>query len=77
MGTKMKNSTKIRVPKKYQERVREIYQDSDGYWCYLNRGWYWEDWGLHTIHEDTQKRILECIAATKKCDCNYCKGLED
>ena len=73
----MKNSTKIRVPKKYEERVDELYPDSDGYWCYLNRGWHGDDYGCHVIHEDTQREVLNQIKWAEHCDCNYCKGLED
>lgn len=72
----MKNTTKIKVHKKYQDRIEEVFNDSDGYWCYL-RGWCWDDPGLHVIHEDTQKEVLECIRQTKPCTCNYCRGIED
>ena len=72
----MKNTTKIKVPKKYQSRINEISNDSDGYWCYL-KGWYWDDPGLHVIHEDTQEAVLECIRQMEPCTCNYCKGLEN
>lgn len=73
----MKNTTKIKVPAKYENRISEIYHDSDGYWVYLNCGWYWDDPGLHTIHEDSQQDVLRCIRATAPCDCDCCKGLED
>lgn len=73
----MNNQTNINIPKKYQERISEIYHDEDGYWVYLNRGWCWDDYGLHTIHEDTQQQILRCIRQTEPCNCDYCKGLED
>lgn len=73
----MKNCTKIKVPKKYQDRIQEIYHDSDGYWCILNRGWYWDDYSLHVIHEDTQAQVLRCIRETEPCDCPYCRGLEN
>ena len=65
------------IPKKYVERVEEYYKDSDGWWIYLNRGWCWDDKGLHTIHEDTQKEALFALRCTEKCNCDYCKGLED
>ena len=61
----MKNETSIRVPKKYEERIREIYHDEDGYWVYLNRGWRnYDDYGLHVIHEDTQADVLKMIRWT-------------
>lgn len=70
----MNNLTSIRVPKKYQNRIAEIYQDIDGYWCELSGGWYWDDWSLHVIHEDTQADILRCIRETKPCDCERCRN---
>jgi len=73
----MKNITSIKIPKKYQERVQELYYDSDGYWLHLNKGWHWDDYGLHTIHEDTKSRVLMCLRDTEPCDCDYCKGLEN
>ena len=36
-------------------RVKEVYQDSDGYWVSLNSPWHWG--GCGTVHEDT---IKEC-----------------
>jgi hypothetical protein len=65
------------IKKKYQSRIDEIYRDSDGWWIYLKRGYCWDDKGLHTIHEDTQKEAIECLYYTEKCDCDYCKGLEN
>lgn len=71
----MKNYTKIRVPKKLQGRVEEIHHDSDGYWVYLSKGWCWDDEGLHTIHEDTQKEVLSCLRYTQRCGCTECQGV--
>ena len=68
---KIDNNTNIKIPKKYQDRIKEIYHDEDGYWVILNKGWFCEDYGLHTIHEDTQQDILRCIRETESCD--YCK----
>lgn len=73
----MDNKTNIKVPNKYEERIKEIYHDDDGYWVYLNRGWRWDDCESHVIHEDTQQQILRCIRQTEPCNCNYCKGIED
>jgi hypothetical protein len=67
----------MRILKKYAARVQEIFKDEDGWWIYLNRGWYWDDKGLHTIHEDTQREALEQLRYTDPCDCDYCRGLED
>jgi len=73
----MLNLTKIKVPKKYEDRIETIEHDEDGYWVYLNYGWYWDDHGLHTIVEDTQAAILRRIRETKPCNCERCmKGLQ-
>jgi hypothetical protein len=75
----MKNSTTIKVPKKYHKMIQQIYHDSDGYWVYTEKGYYATgiDKECHTIHEDTHQEILRQIRMIKPCDCNYCKGLED
>jgi hypothetical protein len=65
------------IPKKYEERVSEMYQDSDGFWIYLKRGWRQGDNVCHTLHEDTQTRLLQELRKTKRCDCDYCKEVAD
>lgn len=72
----MNNLTSIRIPKKYHDRISEVWHDSDGYWVIL-KGYYYDDPGCHVIHEDTHKQILQCIRWSDKCSCDYCKGLED
>ena len=77
----MKNDTNIKVPKKYHHMIEEIYQDSDGYWAVTSEGYYAAGTdpcpGLHTIHEDTHKEILEQIRMIKPCDCDECKNLKN
>ena len=63
------------IKKKYRERVHYIEHDSDGWWIYL-KGYYWDDKGLHTIHEDTLAEAVQQLYYTDKCNCDYCKGLE-
>jgi len=60
----MTNTTSIKIPKKYQDRVECVEHDQDGYWLYLYDGWNWGDRGLHTIHEDTQSEVLRCLRET-------------
>ncbi len=36
-----------KIPKKYKEAVKELYQDEDGIWCTLNDGW-----GCGVFHND-------------------------
>lgn len=63
---------KIVIPKKYQERVQDLYRDQDGYWIDLKRGWRRHDNLCHIIHEDTQKELLNVLRKTIKCNCDYC-----
>ena len=73
----MTNVTSIRIPKKYAERVKEVFHDEDGYWLYLNRGWHnSDDYALHIIHEDTQAEVLKKLRWTEPCDCDWCTGKE-
>lgn len=65
------------IQKKYQERIDEMIHDDDGWWIYLNRGWFWDDHGLHIIHEDTKAEAIQQLKYTEPCDCPYCKGEED
>jgi hypothetical protein len=69
----MKNTTTIKVPKKYQHMLELIEKDSDGYWSYSNPGYQFAGMGCHTAHEDTQKELLEMISTLEKCDCEGCK----
>ena len=71
----MINNTNIRVPKKYVERIKEIFHDDDGYWAYTNHGWRnGDDYALHVIHEYTQAELLQQIKWTEPCDCDRCRG---
>lgn len=63
----------LKIPAKYRNRVNQAFKDDDGYWIYLNYGWYWDDPGLHIIHEDTQKEALICLRNTSECNCEICK----
>jgi len=69
------NHTKIKVPRKYQPMIREIYRDEDGYWLYTAKGYYASgtDLECHVIHADTQNEILEGIRQIIPCSCNQCK----
>lgn len=48
---KMENKTKYKVPAKYQEAIKSIYEDDDGIWIKLNEGWEGEP-GCTIIHEE-------------------------
>lgn len=43
----MDNKTNIKIPKKYEKRIKEIYHDEDGYWVCLNFGWRSDDYGSY------------------------------
>jgi|SRR5690625_2607461 len=64
----MENTTKIRVPKMYQEMLELVEQDADGYWAYAKEGFIFEGMGCGTAHEDTQKDLLEMIRTLKEDD---------
>lgn len=55
----------MNIPKKYQERVYEVYHDEDGYWITLNDGWEIEE-GESLIHAYTVKDALEQLRETYK-----------
>ena len=65
----MINETSIRLPKKYEERVKALFHDTDGYWLILNEGWCSDDYSLHIIHQDTQADVLMMLRFTEPCDC--------
>lgn len=71
----MKNTTTVRVPKKYQPMIELIEHDSDGYWAYSNYGYHFSGMGgdCHTAHEDTHKDLLNMIRTLEPCDCRECE----
>lgn len=70
----MKNTTNIKIPKKYQHMIDEIFHDSDGYWGYTKNGYKFDDTECHTAHGNTQSELLQDIRSLTKCDCSECKG---
>ena len=62
----MKNSTTIKIPKKYQHMIDEVLKDQDGYWVYLKDGYYSPTLDCGTIHEDTIKDVLKEIRKIEK-----------
>lgn len=71
----MDNSTSIKIPKKYQKLLAEVYHDSDGYWAYSKDGYYFSsvDKDCHVAHEDTQGDLLRIIKSLTPCNCEECK----
>ena len=69
----MKNTTNIKVPKKYQPMIEVVEKDSDGYWAYTEKGYYFSHMGCHTAHEDSQFALIMVIRTVEKCDCSICE----
>ena len=40
----------------HPDKIIGWYHDSDGYWVELKTGW--QQWGVHTVHEDSVKDTL-------------------
>lgn len=70
----MKNSTTIRVPKKYHHMITEIYKDEDGYWAASSNGYMFSLSECHTAHEETHKDLLRVIRSLTSCDCEECRN---
>ena len=49
----------MKLTKKQQEFVREIYKDEDGVWCNLKPGYGWGVDGNHVIHCETYMELRE------------------
>lgn len=56
----MMNNTKIKVAKKYQEMMVSLEQDNAGYTAVAKEGFLFDN-GLDTVHETSQKAMLETI----------------
>lgn len=54
----MINKTNIKIPKKYQAFIEEVWKDSDGYWANLTEASLCADTESHFVHEDTVKSFL-------------------
>lgn len=70
----MKNSSSVKIPKKYQHGIDEIFKDSDGYWGYTKKGFMFAETECHTAHGNTQQEFLSDIRSLQPCDCDECKG---
>ena len=65
----MKIETKIRIPKKYQAGLSEVYRDDDGIWGYCADGYYAAGMdgydACHTIHEDNVADFMRQVRLIK------------
>ena len=64
----MINKTNIRIPKKYQEGIEEVFHDSDGYWVHAKEGYNLAntDFNVQIVQCDTQSQVLDEIRAIEK-----------
>lgn len=69
----MKNTTNMKLAKKYEDKVKLVEKDFDGYWGYSEKGFMFKSTGSHTAHGETQKEFLSDLKSITKCDCKDCK----
>lgn len=63
----MKNSTNIKIPKKYQPYITEVWYEGqeDGYWADLLECCICDDTETHFVHEWTQKDFLKSLQSIR------------
>lgn len=57
----MTNSTRYKIPAKYVQAIREVYEDSDGIWILLNAGYIDTDMDAHVIHVYNGKQLRTAL----------------
>ena len=57
----MKNSTRIKVPKKFVTAIKELYQDDDGFWGTLNDGWAWGCDSGKVFNGEDEEQLLQAL----------------
>ncbi|CAM4303900.1 antirestriction protein ArdA [Jeotgalicoccus halotolerans] len=72
----MKNFTGMKIAKKYEAGIEEIYKDIDGVWAHAAAGYYFESMDTHTAHEDNQKDLYKVIQTLAPCDCEECENMK-
>ena len=55
----MKNNTNIKIAKKHQHKIDEIFREYEGYWVYLEEGYVFESMECGSQCFETQKELLE------------------
>lgn len=63
----MKNNTNIRIPKKYENVITEVWYEGreDGYWASLKECCLCEDTECHWVHEWTVKDFLKSLKSIR------------
>lgn len=66
----MKNSTNIKIPKKYEKYILEVWYEGteDGYWANLLECCICNDTDCHYVHEWTQKDFLKSLQSISVMD---------
>ncbi len=70
----LRNSTSLKIGKKYESAISEVFKDSDGYWIYLNYGYISTETQCGTIHEYTLADLRKQLKTIRKIeDKDLCK----
>ena len=60
----------IQLKANHPDKIREYYEDQDGYRIDLKRGWQWN--GSHDIRERTVNDALSAFYEVRPCNCKEC-----
>ena len=74
----MKNTTNIKIPKKYQHMITLVERNDDMsfnegkmYWVHAKEGYSFDGVEEHVVCEPTQKELMFHIKHLQKCKCCY------
>lgn len=70
---KFANDTKIKVAKKYVDKLEVLYKEEDLYWVETIPGFYFPMTETHVSNAETQAGILAEIRTIEVCECDECK----
>ena len=62
----IKNSTNIKIAKKYHKFIDEVFKEYEGYWIYLKEGYIFESMECGSQCFNTQKELLEGLKDIKE-----------
>jgi len=51
----------VKIPKKYQDAIKEVYETDSGWMAKLNEGWYWGVDACTVLHEDTMSELIKAM----------------
>lgn len=57
----MVNTSDVKVPKKYQHMLKEVYKDQDGYWGHCEEGYISSDTECGIIHEYSKSEFRSAL----------------